>query len=146
MHGLRESSSETSWLSHTSGVYTVLKSAVVRSEIVLRSWHLADGQQATKPVYCSEDRYTHPFNGPFSGTTGWAGTRKVLLKQETVSVSGSGISWAICKSAPRSRQITMPAPHHSVFFTGRMPFLPPNQQGQSTEGKQWGQVKVNKIK
>jgi len=29
-------------------------------------------------------------------------------------VSGSGISWAICKSAPRSRQITTPAPHHSV--------------------------------
>jgi len=26
-----------------------------------------------------------------------------------------------------------PAPHHS-FFTGRMPFLPPNQQRQSTEG------------
>jgi len=25
-------------------------------------------------------------------------------------------------------------PHHSVF-TGRMPFLPPNQQRQSTEGK-----------
>ena len=36
----------------------------------------------------------------------------ILLKQETVS--GSGISWAICKSAPRSRQITTPAPHHSV--------------------------------
>jgi len=34
-------------------------------------------------------------------------------------------------SAPRSRQITTPAPHHSVF-TGRMPFLPPNQQRQST--------------
>jgi len=46
-------------------------------------------------------------------------TRKVkliwiLLKQETVS--GSDISWAICKSAPRSRQITMPAPHRSVFY------------------------------
>ena len=27
----------------------------------------------------------------------------------------------------------MPAPHHSVF-TGRMPFLPPNQQCQRTEG------------
>jgi len=25
----------------------------------------------------------------------------------------------------------MPVPHHSVF-TGRMPFLPPNQQRQST--------------
>ena len=48
-------------------------------------------------------------------------------------MSGSGISWAICKSAPCSRQITMPAPHHSVF-TGRMPFLLPNQQRQSTEG------------
>jgi len=48
-----------------------------------------------------------------------AGTRKVkpvwiLLKEETVS--GSGISWDICKSAPRSRQITMPAPHRSVFY------------------------------
>jgi len=29
--------------------------------------------------------------------------------------------------------ITTPVPHHSVF-TGRMPFLPPNQQHQSTEG------------
>jgi len=48
-------------------------------------------------------------------------------------VSGSGISWAICKSAPRSRQITTPAPH-TQLFTGRMPFLPPNQQRQSTEG------------
>ena len=37
-----------------------------------------------------------------------------LLEQETVS--GSGISWAICKSAPRPRQLTMPAPHHSVFY------------------------------
>ena len=55
----------------------------------------------------------------------------ILLKQETAS--GSGISWAVCKSAPRSRQRTMPAPYHSVF-TGRMPFLPPNQQRQSTEG------------
>ena len=55
----------------------------------------------------------------------------ILLKQETVS--GSGISWAICKSASSSRQITTPAPHYSVF-TGQMPFLPPNQQCQSTEG------------
>jgi len=53
------------------------------------------------------------------GLPGWAGTRKVkpiwiLLKQETVS--GTGISWDIRKSAPRSRQITMPAPHHPVFY------------------------------
>jgi len=46
---------------------------------------------------------------------------------------GSGISWIICKSfAPRSRQITTSVPHHSVFI-GRTPFLPPNQQCQSTQ-------------
>ena len=31
-------------------------------------------------------------------------------------MSGSNISSAICKSAPRSRHITMPAPHHSIFY------------------------------
>jgi len=30
---------------------------------------------------------------------------------------------------------TTPAPHRSRFFTGRMPFLSPNQQRRSTEGK-----------
>jgi len=70
------------------------------------------------------------------GLPRWDGTRKakpiwILLKQETVS--GSGISWAVCKSAHRCRQTTTPAPHHSVFAS-RMPFLPPNQKRQSTEG------------
>ena len=61
-------------------------------------------------------------------------TRKVktnldLLEQEIVS--GSGISWAICKSAPHPRQ---PRQHPTTqFFTGQMPFLSPNQQRQSTE-------------
>ena len=67
----------------------------------------------------------------------WASTRKVkpiwiLLKQETVS--GSGISWAICKSAPRSRQKTKPAPHHSVFLQAGCPSCRPTN-GQGTEGK-----------
>ena len=135
---------------------------------------------------------THPFNGPFPGLSRSAGTRKVkpiwiLLKQETVS--GSGISWAIYKSVPRSRQTTIPAPHHSVFyrqnqsgfywskrqwvavasaglyaslhlapdrqphqhpntlmfFTGRMPFLPPNQQRQSTEGTSYKNSLIKKL-
>ena len=72
----------------------------------------------------------------FPGLPGWASTRKVkpiwiLLKRETVS--GSDISWAICKSATRSRQTTMPAPHRSVFYRPDA-FLPHNQQRQSTEG------------
>ena len=96
---------------------------------------------ATTPTlflsYANIHTHTHTrFTALCPGLPGWAGTRKVqpiwiLLKQETVN--GCGISWAICKSAPRSRQITMPAPHHS-FFTGRMLFLPPYQQRQSTEG------------
>ena len=40
-------------------------------------------------------------------------------------MSGSGTSWAICKSAPRSRQITMPASHQSVFY--RLDALPAAQ-------------------
>ena len=59
---------------------------------------------------------THPFYSPLSRTTQVSRYQKgkpiwILLKQEIVS--GSGISWATCKSARRSRQITMPVPHHS---------------------------------
>ena len=82
--------------------------------------------------------HTHPFNGPLSGTT-WVSQYYtkvkliwILLNQEVVS--GSGISWAICKSAPRSRQIAMPAPHHSVFY--RPDALP---AAQPTASKHWRQ-------
>ena len=59
---------------------------------------------------------THPFNGPLSGTTQVSQYQKGKTNLEQETVSGSGISWAICKSAPRSRQITTPAPHCSVFY------------------------------
>jgi len=53
---------------------------------------------------------------------------RILLKQETVS--GSGISWAVCASlhlAP-DRQ---PRQHPTAqFFTGWMPFLQNNQNNQ----------------
>ena len=76
----------------------------------------------------------------FPGLPRWAGTEKVkpiwiLQKQETVS--GSGISWAICKSAPCSRQITMPTPHYSVFY--RPDALP---AAQPTASKHWRQAAV----
>ena len=96
---------------------------------------------------CNTHTHTH-LTALFPGLPGYAGTRKVkqiwiLLKRE--KVSGSGIIWAVCKFAPRSRQITTPAPHHSVF-TGRMPFLPPNQQHQSTEGTSTSSLTVAEIK
>jgi len=64
------------------------------------------------------------------GKTRKGKTNLDLLEQELVS--GSGICWAICKSAPHPRQ---PRQHPTTqFFTGRMPFLPSNQQRQSSEG------------
>ena len=70
--------------------------------------------------------HTHPFKGPLSGTTRVSRYQKgkpiwILLKQETVS--GSGISWYICKSAPCSRLITVLAPHHSVYRPAQIPWL-----------------------
>ena len=113
-----------------------LSLASAESRLVLSFWY-----QFTRVVpdrgplnVCVLHTHTHTrLTAICLGLPGSASTRKVqsiwiLLKQETVG--GSGISWAICKSAPRSRQITTPAPHH----WGRMPFLSPNQQRQSTEG------------
>ena len=82
----------------------------------------------------SNNTHTHTrLTTIFPGLPRSAGTRKVkpiwiLLKQETVS--GSGISWAMCKSALRSRQITTPAPHHSVFY--RPDALPATQPTASS--------------
>jgi len=69
------------------------------------------------------------------GLPRWAGTRKgkpiwILLEQETVS--GRNIRWAIWKSAPQSRQITMPAPQYSVF--NRPDALP---AAQPTASEHW---------
>jgi len=74
------------------------------------------------------------------GLPGSAGTRKVkpiwiLLK----TVSGSGTSWAICKSAPHSTQITTPAPHHSVFC--RPDALPGTQPTASKHWRQYTMLK-----
>ena len=41
-------------------------------------------------------------------------------------MSGSGISWAICKSVSHSREITTPAAHRSVFYRpGALPAAQP---------------------
>ena len=90
-------------------------------------------QRVICPAVCS-NTYVR-LTALFPGLPRWAGTRKVkpiwiLLKQETVS--GSGISCAVCKSAPRSRQITTPAPHHLGFY--RPDALP---AAQPTASKHW---------
>ena len=52
-------------------------------------------------------------------------------------MSGSGISWAICKSASHSIRITTPVPHHS-FFTGWIVDTLP--VAQPTASKHWRQI------
>jgi len=76
--------------------------------------------------------HTHPFNGPLSGTTQVSWYQKGKTNLDFTGARDSEWQWhqlGMCKSAPRSSQ------HPTIqFFTGRMPFLPPNQQRQSTEG------------
>ena len=85
----------------------------------LRPWGSAVACRAPSPrkrltpLYLYKQHIDTRLTALFPGLPGWAGTRKVkpiwiLVKQETVS--GSGIIWAICKSALRSRQITTSAP------------------------------------
>ena len=69
----------------------------------------------------------HPFNSSLSGSTRASRYQKGktnlhLLKQERVR--GSGISWTICKSAPRPRQMTTPASHHSIFRLAHLVWEP----------------------
>jgi len=102
--------------------------------ILYSFYSLTKIRKITKINFPNNKYYTH-LTALCLGLLRWAGTRKakpiwILLKPETVS--GSGFSWAICKSAPRSRQITMPAPHHSVFY--RPDALPATQP---TASKYW---------
>ena len=96
--------------------------------------------------------HTHPFNGLLSGTTRvsqyqkgktnldfteardseWQRHELGHIIMQHLACHVSVIRMTNRSSAPCSRQITTPAPHRSVF-TGRMPFLPPNQQLQSTK-------------
>ena len=89
-----------------------------------------------------EETHTHTrLMAHFPGLPRWAGTRKVkpiriLLKQETEG------EWQwhplshmqVCTLLQTDNHTSTPP----LSFTGRMPFLPPNQQHQSTEGRRLG--------
>ena len=80
--------------------------------------------------------HTHPFNGPFSGTTQVSRYQNGKTNLDFTEARDSEWQWhqlGQMQVYTSLQTITTPAPHHSVF-TGRMPFLPPNQQRQSTEG------------
>jgi len=83
----------------------------------------------------------HPPNGLFSKTTGFQKGKTSRDLNEARDDWVLGWQWhqldCVQESAPRSRQITTPTPHHSIF-TGWTLFLMPKQQCQSTGGHLYG--------
>jgi len=75
------------------------------------------------------------FYGPFSGTT-----RASRCQKRTSGLYGAigrlteADTLTIRLGATPSRLTNAHLHHPPIFFAGRMPFLPPNQQCQSTEG------------
>ena len=78
--------------------------------------------------------HTHPFNGPLSDTTRVSWYKKGKTYLDFTEARGSEWQWhqlghmQICTSLQTDNHAS------TQFFTSRMPFLPPNQQHQSTEG------------
>ena len=81
--------------------------------------------------------HTHPFNGPFSGTTQVSRYQKGITNLDFTEARDSEWHWHQLGHMQVSTSLQTDN-HASTrplsFFTGRMPFLSPNQQHQSTEG------------
>ena len=112
---------------------------VIVAETIL-SWELFD--------HCSLQLYTclclwhirshtHTFNGPLSGTTMVSRYQEGKTNLDFTEARDSEWQWhplghmQACTSLQSDNHASTPP---LSFFTGRMPFLPPNQQRQSTEG------------
>jgi len=121
--------------------------------VVLQAWAPADlmqtrsshGQQMIQTHSCDWNplcpeinTHTHPFNGPLSGTTRVSRYQKGKTNLDFTEARNSEWQWhqlgftQVC--------ISLQTDNHASssplsFFTGRMPFLLPNQQRLSTEGK-----------
>ena len=110
------------WDRQTDGSRCRLIITIAMTMFMVLSFNIAVSLQQRIGIYLLQSHtHTHPFNGPLSMTTRVSRYQngktvkpiRILLKQETVSGSGSGISWAICKSASRSRQ---PRQHPTTLF------------------------------
>jgi len=96
------------------------------------------------PVYT----HTHPFNGPFSGTTQVSRYQKGRTNLDFTEARDCEWQWhqlgqmQVCTLLQTDNHTSIPP---LSFFTGRMPFLSPNQQRQSTEGNLYVSVCVFKF-
>jgi len=111
--------------------------------LVLKSTHSKSENgvcqlQCTSFIGVTSGKYTPThhhscFTALFPGPPGWAGARRELLDfmvQGKINRGRHTDHPAGCHSNRTNQCLPPPPP----FFTGRMPFLPPNQQCQSTEG------------
>ena len=101
-------------------------------------------------IRLSLHRHTHtPVLRPFfRDYPGWAGTRKV--KTNLVFTETRDSEWQWHQLGRMQVYTSLQIDNHAripplSFFTGRMPFLPPNQQRQSTEGKFFFALQYNTI-
>ena len=81
--------------------------------------------------------HIHPLNGPLSGTARVNRNQKGKTNLDFTEARDSEWQWhqlghvQVCTSLQTDNLASTPP---VSFFTGRMPFLPPNQQCQSTGG------------
>ena len=81
--------------------------------------------------------HAHPFNGHMSGTTRVSWYQKGKTNLDFTEAGDNEWQWhqlgrmQVCTLLQTDNHASTPP---LSFFTGWMPFLPPNQQRQSTEG------------
>ena len=90
----------------------------------------------TSDIYITQTD-THPFNGPLSVTTRVSRYQKCKTNLDFTEATDS--EWQCHQLGHMQGCSLLQADNHAStpplsFFTGRMPFLPPNQQRQSTKG------------
>jgi len=83
-----------------------------------------------------QQRQQHPFNSPLSGSTQVSRYHKATTNLDLTEARDSEWQWhhldhmQVCTSPQADTHTSSPP----LIFTGLMPFLPPNQQCQSTQG------------
>ena len=110
------------------GLYQPISTALCLPSIKNLTFYTSESHHLFWERQVDSEMHTHTHTrlmALFPGLPRWAGTRKVKTNLDFTEARDSGISWAICKSAPSSRQITMPAPHHSVFLQAGCPSCRP---------------------
>ena len=141
------------WLQCFASVWNTGAGCAVRPQarlsrpVVVQS--LLDGQQdrvftclpcmfTASIIWTVSYRYTHthPFNGPLSATTRVSRYQKGKTNLDFTEARDSEWQWhqlghmQVCTSLQTDNH----ASTSPLSFTDRMPFLPPNQQRQGTEG------------